>query len=193
MTREELFKNLRTNISSMETEELFRQTGRTTRMIEDAIATAKRGRPVLILAKDEYQKSAIRQQVGGAPGVAVENVTYPVIAAYVDWDRLAITGGEYVSHQVFFDHDTIYCHFRNILRAFGKYDPKVAISGDTMRFVSDDEINANKTRLHLLIEKLTVEHGSEKAAFNAYRGMFSNATGGFTPKTIEKVFQDYGI
>ena len=202
MTREELFKAGCYKDYNMHTEDYFRQTGRTGRMLADAVKTARQGFPVLVLAKDDYMTKALRQRVletfGVVAGLTVENVTHPYIRNKVDWQNLKV-GVDYANHRVFFDHEVLYFAgpYKHIFRAASHYDPKIEVKGDAMYFVKDATIPPAyqpPTRMDQLIAKLRAEFEcSEKAAHNIYRGFFTLADDGMTDENVEAIYQKYGI
>jgi hypothetical protein len=202
MNREELFKVGCYYHENMYTEDYFRQTGRTGRMLVDAVKTARQGYPVLVLAKDDQMTKALAQRVletfGKVDGLTVMNATSPQVRNKIDWDNLRV-GVDYVNHRVFFDHEVLYFNdrFKRIFREASKYDPKIAIKGDAMYFVPDDVIPPAfqaMSRMDQLLAKIRQEFDcSEKAAINIFRSMFNLADGGYNDANVEKLYQKYGI
>lgn len=135
MNREELFKAGRFDLTKMTTEEIFRQSGRTTRMVNDAIATAKKGSKVVIVMKDLQQVAKVEEIVKGVPNVEVThyNTISKNFPVPFDWNTLKGIG-KYEKHKVFIDHEVIYFNNRLLMEAASKYDPKFDIVGDTMTF-----------------------------------------------------------
>lgn len=202
MNREELFKAGLYNHDNMRTEDYFRQSGRTGRMLAEAVKTARQGFPVLVLAKDDMMTKSLAHRVaqtyGKVEGLTVENATNPKIRNKIDWDNLCV-GVDYVNHRVFFDHEVLYFsdRFKHIFIEASKYDPKIELKGDAMYFKPDTGIVPafkQLTRMDRLIAKIREEFDcSDKVAERIFRGMFSLAEGGYNPENVEKVFQKYDI
>lgn len=135
MNRQELFEAIGTDLSKMSTEELFRQSGRTGRMIDDAVETAQKGHAVVIVMKDTMHVDLVKERVKDVTGITVthynpNSANYP---APFSWATLQGIG-KFKEHKVFIDHDVIYFNNRHLFEAATKYDPKFKITGDTMEF-----------------------------------------------------------
>lgn len=137
MNREEMFRSAGIDTTKMHTEELFRQTGRTWRMLMDAVKTAKEGHVVLVVMKDMEMVDWAKNNIGKQEGIEV--VHYNPISKEpkpFSWETLEGVG-KYINHRVFIDHDVIYFNNRKLFEAASKYDPKVDIKEDTMTFIKD--------------------------------------------------------
>lgn len=134
VTREDIIKAIGLDASTMTTEELFRQSGRTTRMVKAALTRAREGVPVVIVMKDWNRVDTIRKVLQGEPNVAV--TAYNPIAPNMKWIPLEMIG-EYSQHEVFVDHDVVYFNHRKLFELQSKWDPKVDIKGDSMTFVKE--------------------------------------------------------
>lgn len=134
MTRERMFDCMRLDPSKMTTEELFRQSGRTTRMVKAAVSRAREGVPVVIVMKDWKNADSIRKVLQGEANVAV--MAYNPIAPNMKWSPLQAIG-QYSDHEVFVDHDVVYFSHRKIFELQSKWDPKFEISGDMMTFLKE--------------------------------------------------------
>lgn len=140
MNREELFKDLGLDTTKMTTEELFRQTGRSIRMLEAAIASARNGKQTLIVVKDETEAESLRfiRDISTQYSLySVSIVGYNPLTAETDpiFDWKTLKGvGKFSDYEVFIDHDVIYFNNRHLFEAFSKYDPKVKINGNSMTF-----------------------------------------------------------
>lgn len=135
MNREELIKNYQGLKPVMHTEDYFRQCGRTSRMIADAIQTAKQGHAVVIVTKDVHMERWVREKLGRVTGISVTHYN-PRKPELLDWDNLQAMG-EYANHKTFIDHDVIYFNNLHLFRAASQYDPKIEVKGDSMTFVKD--------------------------------------------------------
>lgn len=145
MQREEMFKHLKLDTSKMSTEELFRQTGRTTRMVEAAVYRAREGRLVTIVMKDTAAVQWVLKYIedmGKVPRIRVTHYNQNFEPIF-DWATLKGIG-VHSEHEMFIDHDVIYFNNRALFEAMSKYDPKVKIEGDTMTFV-DERVPVNDT------------------------------------------------
>lgn len=137
MNREELFKAAMMNPESLTTEEVFRQSGRTNRMLNAAASAALAGKAVLIVVKDQMHVQRARQilddKYGRLPGVSIRGMSTNK-NEYFSWDTMKGIG-EYANHEVFIDHDVIYFAHRHLFEAASRWDPKFKFEGDTMSFV----------------------------------------------------------
>lgn len=186
----------------MHTTEYLRQSGRTGRMLADAVMTARQGFQVLVLAKDDHMMKSLRDRVfttfGKVEGLTVVNATSLSIRNKIDWDNLRV-GVDYINHRAFFDHDTLFANdrFKTLLREYSKYDPKIEVKGDALYLVPDTSIPPayhQPTRMDQLLAKIREEFDcSAKVADRIFRGMFNLAEGGYNDENVEKVFQQYGI
>jgi hypothetical protein len=200
MTREDLLAPI-IKLDGTNTETYFRQTGRTTRMLEDAVRTATTGRLVLVLMKDDYCMNAAIEKVKAMPGkfsLTIENATHPKIRNKIDWDNLRV-GLDYVHHQVFFDHEVLYFNdrYKHIFQAASKYDPKIEVRGNGLYFAGDPVLSVTdkaSMRWQMLLAKICEEFQcNDKQAVNIYRGFFTLAAGGHTTANVEAVYEKYGI
>lgn len=131
MTREKLLSSV-AKVESLTTEELFRQSGRTARMVEHAMSEAREGRLVVIVMKDEHQVAIVKKTVNGAPGVSV--ISYnPRTNEMINWKTLQATG-IYHEHRTFIDHDVIYFNHKHLFREASKYD-SFTVRGDNIVLV----------------------------------------------------------
>lgn len=139
MKREEIFKHLRLDTNAMSTEELFRQTGRTRRMLAAAVKAANDGRPVVVVMKDMATVASALEIINKHPGVEVTHYNQLSKGPQVfSWSTLKGIG-EYAGHEVFIDHDVIYFNNRTLFEAATKYDPKVEIKDDAMTFIREPQ------------------------------------------------------
>jgi hypothetical protein len=133
LTREDIIKFAGLSSTEMKTEDLFRQTGRTTRMVKAAVARARQGVPVVIVMKDWTRAEALRKVLDGEPNVGVMGLS---LVPNLKWTPLEAIG-EYSHHEVFVDHDVVYVSHRKLFELQSMWDPKVDVKGDTMKFVED--------------------------------------------------------
>lgn len=105
------------SLSRLETQ---RQTGRTTRMFEQAVESAKSGKPTVVYMKDVHSVRIWLEKMGDIPGLSIEPMR--VRMPDMDWSQLKIVSGPFANHEQFFDHDVIYCQFRHVLLAWMQYD-----------------------------------------------------------------------
>lgn len=97
------------------------KTGRTTRMMEEALAAKATGREVIVIVKDEAQRQHIEGNFDTA-GLRVEPINaHP----HFDWRRLTIPGaGE--KFAFFVDHYVIEEKFAAMLEMLHRFDPPTA-------------------------------------------------------------------
>lgn len=124
--REEVHKKVREVVENVGTlEDAFRQTGRTTRMVEAAARRALDRVHVYIVMKDEASAQKLSQQARFYADTAVSIVSHNPKQPLFDWAKLAfestgtlgINGAE--GAVVFVDHAVVYAYNRNILSMLG--------------------------------------------------------------------------
>ena len=105
-----------------------RQSGRTTRMMAEAIAAALTGKKVVVLMKDmaavDHWTEKLNQQqwaadINSHSYISIEPMCHPV-SPEIDWDKMTLIG-ERSNHLLLIDHDVIYGQFKHVLRAWTKY------------------------------------------------------------------------
>lgn len=100
--------------------EYKRQTGRTTRMIQEAIAVASQGKTVVVLMKDEHQAKLWRSVAGGVQGIEI--ICMRLRMPEFDWKTLTFTAGPHIKKKLLIDHDVFEAYQRDMLKAWTQYD-----------------------------------------------------------------------
>lgn len=136
ITREELLRPL-TDFEKMHTEELFRQSGRTTRMVQEALRVADTGKNVVIVMKDESMVAHVRNKFVIRANASV--ISYNHSKGTIDWSKLQATG-EHAKSVTFIDHDVIYFNHRELFRAQSRFD-EFSIKGDCITIGESDKLS----------------------------------------------------
>jgi hypothetical protein len=100
--------------------EYSRQSGRTHRMMEAAKALCEKGKPVVVIFKDEMLAKLWRAKYKDVNGLSV--IPMSVNMPDLDWKQLKMVSGPYAFHQTFLDHDTIFSYQKELIREYHKYD-----------------------------------------------------------------------
>ena len=100
-----------------------RQTGRTTRMVEEAIDLANKGRAVYILADNYNHAENIRELFGEDPETYGIKIETEGDLGNFDWQTLSLRGA-HKNCIVLIDHYTIENKFSRIIEALHKYDKR---------------------------------------------------------------------
>lgn len=99
--------------------EVKRQTGRTLRMLAEALASAKNGfRTFVMLTPVEAHQFADNPLFANEPNLKIEN--YITVHQY-NWDTMMM-GGEYMAWKIFIDHAVFERQFRRQLALWHQYD-----------------------------------------------------------------------
>ena len=101
----------------------MRATGRTTRMLMDAIQQAKNGHDVCVVAANLEHAGILRQMY--CDMVPEEDVTLVKFASVAmienfDWDTLRIKGEP--NSKILLDHYTVEAKFEKLLEMYHRYD-----------------------------------------------------------------------
>lgn len=111
---------LRDRIFGIDTiEDAFRQTGRTTQMLESAASLARSGTPVLIIMKDEARVDQVLNTAKFYANTQVNVRSHNPKLPLFDWSTLEPIVPEYQGWKVFVDHDVAYAYNRQILNLLG--------------------------------------------------------------------------
>lgn len=101
-----------------------RQTGRTTRMIKQAVELAKAGKAVYIVAFTLEHKAGIERRMDNE-GIDFERLGIKVEAQYhlpeFDWKTMTLPGA-HPNCVVLVDHATIESRYRHLLEMLHRYD-----------------------------------------------------------------------
>lgn len=107
---------LRALVANIDTiEDAFRQTGRTTQMLETAARLARSGTPVLIIMKDEARVDQVLNTAKFYANTMVNVRSHNPKLPLFDWSTLEPIVPEYQGWKVFIDHDVAYAYNRQIL------------------------------------------------------------------------------
>lgn len=99
----------------------LRATGRTTRMIKDALGLAGNGRAVYIIAATERHKHDIESLGGEALSLLGIKVETPDSLGNFDWNTMRLTGA-HPNCVVLVDHHAIEVRFATMLDMLHRYD-----------------------------------------------------------------------
>jgi hypothetical protein len=100
--------------------EYSRQSGRTHRMMEAAKVSCERGKPTVVIFKDEKSAEVWRRKYKDIAGLSIIPMSQPM--PHLDWIQSKMTGGPYAFHQTFIDHDTFFAYQKEIIRGYHRYD-----------------------------------------------------------------------
>lgn len=107
-------------------DEKLRKTGRTTRMLQEAISFAKQGRAVYVIAGSADHRNQLEKRISdlcyGLTNLGIK-VEYPAPHNF-DWDYLRLKGA-HPNCVVLIDHHTIERRYAAILHELHRYDPNV--------------------------------------------------------------------
>ena len=95
-----------------------RQTGRTTRMMEEAKALARAGRAVYVVLAYPAHKRHLEDKDTVRLGIKFET---PTTLSNFDWGTMTLTGA-YQNCAVLVDHYAIESHFSRLLAMLHRYD-----------------------------------------------------------------------
>ena len=97
--------------------EVFRGTGRTTRMLDEAKRMAADGKAVYVIAANELQANELRSLAGES--VKVETAKS---AGNFDWEQLRLVGA-HPNCVTLIDHYAIESRFARVLEMLHRFDP----------------------------------------------------------------------
>lgn len=108
----------------------LRATGRTTRMLEEAIRQDKQGRAVYVMAATHFQADWIKRKLldmtkGKPGGIKVEHPR----SMNFDWDRMLMPGA-HANCVILVDHFAIEDRFSKIIDALHRFDPPVTAEAE---------------------------------------------------------------
>jgi hypothetical protein len=131
--------------------EYKRQSGRTSRMTEAAIAAFKSGKPVYIMVLSEhYSVQEMMRLLKDYPEIIVERESK---AEEFDWFQQKFLKGPYVNHEVFVDHQVFEGVFRKVLDSWTRFDlPPDSIPG----------LAINPAEVAILVESSNEERSKNK-------------------------------
>jgi hypothetical protein len=121
-------QDLATRIKNDPMDYFKRQSGRTTRMFEAAVAAAKaqsvlpEGKEVLILMKDMHSVDQLREKFKAQIPPNLQIINMKVSMPELNWDELRFTSGPFKGRLLFIDHDVFYGWYKHILKAWTAYD-----------------------------------------------------------------------
>lgn len=98
-----------------------RATGRTTKMLKDAVRLAQQGKAVYVIAADTNQRHHLEAALGVAGRELGIKVETPQTAGNFDWQTMSLRGA-HQNCKVIADHYAIEAHFRLLLDALHHYD-----------------------------------------------------------------------
>lgn len=96
-----------------------RQTGRTTRMMQEAKATAESGKAVTVMMKDKQSADSWISRGWAVPGMEIAWMN--MRENYINWNTMKLTDHR-ANNVLFIDHDVLYSQFKDVFRTFSKYD-----------------------------------------------------------------------
>ncbi len=97
--------------------EVFRGSGRTTRMLDEARRLADEGKAVYVIAANEAQRRQLQSVAG--ENVKVETHT---TAGNFDWEQMRLIGS-YPNCVTLVDHYAIESRFAKVLEMLHRFDP----------------------------------------------------------------------
>lgn len=107
----------------------MRRTGRTTRMLEDAMAMARNGRAVYVIGATKHHADMLR----GVAGPAADQLGIKFEAAResglgnMDWETMSLQGA-HPNCAVLVDHYAIESKFAAVLEMLHRYDAKPSVT-----------------------------------------------------------------
>lgn len=102
--------------------ENLRGTGRTHRMIQEAIRLAREGRAVYVIAADQSHRKLLESQIPDGLGISVET---PGTTGNFDWQRMELRGA-HENCVVLADHYAIESNWPRMLEMLHRFDPPAA-------------------------------------------------------------------
>lgn len=99
----------------------YRRSGRTTRMLKEAMKLAQEGRAVYIVAHTSSQVKELENRLGPAGEQLGIKVDVPEFLGNLSWETLTLTGA-HPNCVVLVDHHTIEARFAGMLEMLHRFD-----------------------------------------------------------------------